>query len=138
MIKVKPILPKSLRMFAPAAHRKAIERTQALAVEAARAEIKSISARWRTPPEVDVRQQGDSALITIPDKRWLYNDEGTRAHTITARRKRALFWKGARHPVKSVRHPGTKAQYLTKRVQRRVDALNLAQTFSDIVGGLTR
>lgn len=31
----------------------------------------------------------------------------TSAHIITARIKQALFWKGAGHPVKSVRHPGS-------------------------------
>ena len=42
MIKVTPIIPKSLKMFLPAAHRKAIERTVAQAVEAAKAEIQAI------------------------------------------------------------------------------------------------
>ena len=31
----------------------------------------------------------------------------TKPHTIIARRKKALFWPGAEHPVKSVRHPGS-------------------------------
>ena len=34
--------------------------------------------------------------------------EGTRAHRIEARNAKALFWPGAAHPVRSVRHPGTK------------------------------
>ena len=37
-------------------------------------------------------------------------EEGTRPHTITAKNKKALYWKGARHPVKSVRHPGSRAK----------------------------
>ena len=37
-------------------------------------------------------------------------EEGTRPHTITARNKKALYWQGARHPVKSVRHPGGRAK----------------------------
>lgn len=37
-------------------------------------------------------------------------EEGTRPHTIKARGKRALYWKGARHPIKSVKHPGSKAK----------------------------
>jgi hypothetical protein len=40
--------------------------------------------------------------------------------------------------TKRVNHPGTKPQYLTKKVQAKVNAANLAQTFSDIVGSLTR
>ena len=35
---------------------------------------------------------------------------GTRPHIITAKNKKALYWKGARHPVKSVRHPGGRAK----------------------------
>ena len=37
-------------------------------------------------------------------------EEGTRPHTIKAKNKKALYWKGAKHPVKSVRHPGSKAK----------------------------
>ena len=32
---------------------------------------------------------------------------GTRPHKITPKTKKALYWKGAKHPVKSVMHPGT-------------------------------
>jgi len=38
----------------------------------------------------------------------LYVHEGTRPHIIRPRTKKALFWKGAAHPVKLVHHPGTK------------------------------
>jgi phage virion morphogenesis protein len=32
----------------------------------------------------------------------------TKAHVIRPKNKKALFWAGAAHPVKSVRHPGSK------------------------------
>ena len=35
---------------------------------------------------------------------------GTRSHIIKPKNKKALYWKGAKHPVKSVRHPGSKAK----------------------------
>nr|DAS93848.1 MAG TPA: Minor capsid protein [Caudoviricetes sp.] len=35
---------------------------------------------------------------------------GTRAHIIRAKNKKALYWKGATHPVKQVNHPGSKAK----------------------------
>lgn len=35
---------------------------------------------------------------------------GTKAHIIKAKRKKALYWQGAKHPVKSVKHPGSKAK----------------------------
>jgi hypothetical protein len=35
---------------------------------------------------------------------------GTKPHIIKPKNKKALYWKGARHPVKSVRHPGGRAK----------------------------
>ena len=37
-------------------------------------------------------------------------EKGTGAHTIRPKRKKALYWQGASHPVKSVRHPGSVAK----------------------------
>ena len=37
-------------------------------------------------------------------------EKGTKAHIIKPKDKKALYWKGARHPVKSVRHPGSRAK----------------------------
>ena len=34
----------------------------------------------------------------------------TGAHTIRPKRKKALYWAGASHPVRSVRHPGSAAK----------------------------
>ena len=38
-----------------------------------------------------------------------YIEEGTKPHIIRPRKMKALYWPGAGHPVKLVRHPGTKA-----------------------------
>jgi hypothetical protein len=40
----------------------------------------------------------------------IFVETGTNPHMIYPRNKKALYWPGASHPVKSVRHPGTKAQ----------------------------
>lgn len=45
----------------------------------------------------------------------IYVHEGTSAHIIRPVRKKALYWKGASHPVRSVRHPGTRANPFMKR-----------------------
>lgn len=37
-----------------------------------------------------------------------YVVNGTRPHTILPRARKALYWPGAAHPVRSVQHPGTK------------------------------
>lgn len=140
MIKVTPIVPKSLRMFAPAAHRKAIERVIEQGVATAKGEIKAITRSWSSPVAVDVRTQGDVTLILVADARWIYNDQGTRPHLITPKRRTFLKFDvgGSTVFTKKVNHPGTKAQYLNKRVQAKVDALRLAATFSNIVRELTR
>jgi len=41
--------------------------------------------------------------------------EGSRPHDIRPRFKKALYWKGALHPVKVVHHPGTKANPFIER-----------------------
>jgi hypothetical protein len=35
-------------------------------------------------------------------------EEGSKPHIIKPKNKKALYWRGAAHPVKQVNHPGTK------------------------------
>ncbi|MEK3673542.1 hypothetical protein [Paenibacillus sp. FSL R10-2771] len=37
-------------------------------------------------------------------------EEGTKPHVIRPKNKKALYWRGAAHPVKKVNHPGTKSR----------------------------
>ena len=37
-------------------------------------------------------------------------EKGSKAHVIRPKNKKALYWKGATHPVKQVNHPGSKAK----------------------------
>ena len=37
-------------------------------------------------------------------------EKGSKAHVIRPRNKKALYWKGAKRPVKLVNHPGSKAK----------------------------
>ena len=47
---------------------------------------------------------------------------GTKPHIIRAKNKKALYWKGAKYPVKSVRHPGGKAKpYLIPAFEKEKD-----------------
>ena len=47
---------------------------------------------------------------------------GTRPHIIRAKNKKALYWKGATHPVKQVNHPGSKAKpYLIPAFEKEKD-----------------
>lgn len=53
------------------------------------------------------------AKIKNRTKYWGYVDKGTGPHTITPKTKKALYWKGAKHPVPLVNHPGIKAMNFT-------------------------
>jgi hypothetical protein len=58
--------------------------------------------------------------------------EGSRAHDIVPRFKRALFWPGAGHPVMRVHHPGTAANpFLREAFHARKPAI-----MQSIVDGL--
>ena len=47
--------------------------------------------------------------------------DGSAPHIIRPRNKRALFWSGARHPVKMVKHPGNKGNPFMDRGLQRTD-----------------
>ena len=48
-------------------------------------------------------------------------EKGTRAHIIKPKSKKALYWKGATHPVKQVNHPGSKAKpYLIPAFEKEI------------------
>jgi hypothetical protein len=48
---------------------------------------------------------------------WVH--QGTRSHVILPKNKKALYWKGAEHPVKRVNHPGTKPNpFMVRGVER--------------------
>lgn len=50
------------------------------------------------------------AEVTAQEKYAVIIEEGTGPFTIKPKTKKALFWPGAKHPVKMVRHPGIKAK----------------------------
>ncbi|WP_183128079.1 MULTISPECIES: hypothetical protein [Clostridium] len=41
-------------------------------------------------------------------------EDGSPPHVIRPKNKKALYWKGAKHPVKLVHHPGTKGYPIIK------------------------
>ena len=49
-------------------------------------------------------------------------EKGSKAHIIRPKNKKALYWKGATHPVKQVNHPGSKATpYLEPQFESEKD-----------------
>lgn len=53
--------------------------------------------------------------IGFKAKYALFVHDGTSPYTITPRSAKALYWKGASHPVRRVKHPGIKANPFLKR-----------------------
>jgi hypothetical protein len=48
--------------------------------------------------------------VYVGTDHWRFMEYGVRPHQITPRRKRALYWDGAPHPMSVVNHPGTLGQ----------------------------
>jgi hypothetical protein len=64
-------------------------------------------------------------------------DEGTPPHIIQPRRARALFWRGAQHPVRIVRHPGTKGRHFKEHTRdklRPIAEQELSSVFGHALG----
>jgi Bacteriophage HK97-gp10, putative tail-component len=59
---------------------------------------------------------GEARYIVSPNVPYAVPvHEGSKAHLIQPVRKRALFWKGAVHPVRVVHHPGTRPNPFMQR-----------------------
>ena len=57
-------------------------------------------------------QMGDleATIHTSNVKYAVIVEKGSKAHVIRPKNKKALYWKGAKRPVKLVNHPGSKAK----------------------------
>ena len=81
------------------------------------------------------RVNADHAIVYNNIAYALYVHEGTKAHLIKPKEKKGLFWKGANHPVKSVRHPWTKANpFFTRALENSQSRIQ--KRFSEIINTL--
>lgn len=81
------------------------------------------SKTGRMRQSVVMRREGLNSVIVGPTVNYAkYVTQGTRPHPIFPVNKKALFWSGASHPVKSVQHPGTRANKFQEFAQREMDA----------------
>lgn len=59
-------------------------------------------------------------------------EEGTKPHIIKPKKGKFLYWKGAKHPVKMVKHPGGKAKpYLVPALEKETPIL--LKSLEDII-----
>lgn len=60
-------------------------------------------------------------IVSTNVKYARYVEEGTKPHIIKPKNKKFLYWKGASHPVKQVKHPGGKAKpYMIPSFEKEV------------------
>lgn len=80
-------------------------------------------------------------MVESTVKYGVFVHEGTKAHIIRPVRRKALYWKGAAHPVKMVHHPGTKANPFMKigaeRAEGKVQAM-FQRAINNITAQLAR
>lgn len=112
----KPKIPSRLGLLDPGAAERAVINAGNTAAVQMTKRIQQQLRGWKHQPSFTVKRSQFVWRIRTDDPVFLYQDEGTDGpYLIRPRRKRALYWRGARHPVRSVRHPGLKAQDFTGR-----------------------
>jgi hypothetical protein len=117
MFKLKPITPPRGTLD-PRKYARAIQTGRGIAETAGLQEARSITRGWKHDVAWKIDRKGDDeSQIVTTDEIFGYQDRGTKGpYEIRPRNKRALFWRGARHPVKRVMHPGLKAQGFSEKI----------------------
>lgn len=69
-----------------------------------------------------VRHGRRTDRVYVGTKKWYWMEYGTLPHIIEPKKKKALHWPSADHPVKLVKHPGTPEYAFMRRAlyQRRI------------------
>lgn len=81
------------------------------------ADVIADEARQRAPKNthklantIKSKNYGKKWRVVVGTDYWRYVEYGAPPHRIRPRRKKALYWDGAPHPMKIVRHPGSPEQ----------------------------
>lgn len=88
------------------------------------------------PPVTTIGGGATTKLTSHADYSRMVHD-GTRPHVIVPSSKKALFWRGAEHPVRRVNHPGTRANPYMKRALDRA-APRIAQMYAEMAARIAR
>lgn len=120
MFTFKPIVaPKGT--LSAAKYRHAVQTARGIAETAGLQEARGITRGWRHKPKWAIERHGDDSDIVTSDEIFSWQDRGTKGpYSIRPRKKRALSWAGAAHPVRSVMHPGLKAQHFTEQIATKM------------------
>jgi HK97 gp10 family phage protein len=81
------------------------------------ADVIADEARQRVPKKsgklalsIKSKNYGKKWRVVVGTNYWRYVEYGTPPHRIRPRKKKALYWDGAPHPMGLVRHPGAEEQ----------------------------
>lgn len=121
MFKLKPIIPPPGTLSA-AKYARAVQAARGIAETAGLSEARGITRSWKHKPDWKIERKGDDESdIVTSDEIFHWQDEGTKGpYVIRPRRKRALFWSGAAHPVRRVVHPGLKAKNYSAQIAEKM------------------
>lgn len=121
MFRVKPIKPPDGTLD-PRKYKRALDQARGIAETAGLQEARGITRGWKHDVKWKIERDGDESKIVTDDEIFIYQDKGAKGpYEIRPRRKRALFWRGARHPVKRVVHPGLKAQNFSEQIAKKME-----------------
>lgn len=99
-----------------------------------RAPIDKGILRNSTQANVDRVESNLLGYVQVGAEYGLAVEEGTRPHKIRPKGKKALYWKGAKSPVRSVNHPGTAPQPFMRPAAKAVRG-RIGQIAKSITGG---
>lgn len=89
---------------------------------------------WKTGTLVQTMQTEVNGMKgrVYPTRNYaLFVHEGTRPHVILPKLKKALWWPGAAHPMRSVNHPGTRANpFMPRMLEAALPEVN--RIFKDV------
>lgn len=121
MFRVKPIKPPPGTLD-PRKYKRALEQARGIAETVGLQEARGITRGWKHTVNWKIERDGDVSEIKTNDPVFDYQDKGTKGpYTIRPRRKRALLWPGAAHPVRRVVHPGLKAQHFSEQIAKKME-----------------
>lgn len=70
---------------------------------------------------VNSKTNGLEGIVSTNTKYAKIVEEGSKPHIIKPKKKKFLYWNGASHPVKEVKHPGSKAKpYMIPAYEKEV------------------
>lgn len=131
---------KELAGLVPSAKHKAMSRVTLQGEALMKREVPVKKGTLRRSITSRVERGGDRGVIGTNLNYARAVNDGSRPHIIRPKTAKALYWKGALHPVRSVNHPGTKPNPFVERTRERLKPIaerELAAEFGKALGKIS-